>query len=133
MRRIATSVIVVVAIVATGVLVVVPHSARAKLTKRDFCAVMQYCRIPARFRKGPFLAKPIVHEVSLPEIRENCTTGGETAKPGILSDYVLACARMLGDNCVVYVPSEVRSISQDIFDMVLEHELAHCRGWQHGR
>jgi len=134
MRRVSMRVIVVVALVAAGGIAgVAPNSAYAKVTKREFCAVMQYCRIPARYRKGGFLAKPVIREVSLSEVREGCSTTTEVSRKGILADYILGCARIVGANCFIYVPKDVRTISDEIFEMVLEHELAHCRGWVHGK
>jgi hypothetical protein len=133
MREASMRAVVVIALAATGGLAgAVPDSAHAKVTKREFCAVMQYCRIPARYRNGPFLAKPVIREVSLVEVKRGCSAGGDVASKGILSEYILGCARIVGANCVIYVPKEVRTISSEIFDMVLEHELAHCRGWVHG-
>lgn len=134
MRRIPLHVIVVVALVTMGGFPsTAPDSAYAKVTKREFCAVMQYCRIPVRYRKGPFLAKPVIREVSLDEVRRGCNAGTEVSRKGILGDYILGCARVVGANCVIYIPSEVRTVSEEIFAMALEHELAHCRGWVHGK
>lgn len=134
MRMVWMRVLVVVALAATSGFagVAPPDSAYAEVTRREFCSVMQYCRIPLRYRKGPFLAKPVIREVSVSEVRKGCSTNAEGASKGILDDYVLGCARIVDEECVIYVPTEARMISDEIFDMVIEHELAHCRGWVHG-
>jgi hypothetical protein len=110
---------------------IAPDGASAKLNKREFCAATQYCRIPARYRSGPFLAKPLLREVSLREIQKRCS--GHTVVPFGVANPVVGCARLQGEDCVVYLPKEVRAISEEMFAMVVEHELAHCRGWVHGR
>jgi hypothetical protein len=43
---------------------------------------------------------------------------------------VMGCAQLANGACVVHISS--KSISQDLYDLVLEHELGHCRGWVHG-
>ena len=110
-----------------------PNAAYAKLKKADFCEAAKYCRIPAKFRSGPFLAQPQLREVSLRDIQKRCSKSGHAAGPFGVASPVVGCAMFQGTNCVVYLPKEVRAISQEMFDMVVEHELAHCRGWTHGR
>jgi hypothetical protein len=105
--------------------------AYAKLNRQEFCAATRYCRIPARFLSGPFLAKPLLREVPLREIQKRCSD--HAVIPFGVASPVVGCARFQSENCVVYLPKEVRAISQEMFDMVVEHELAHCRGWVHGR
>jgi hypothetical protein len=31
------------------------------------------------------------------------------------------------------VPSDVKAISAELYDVILRHELGHCRGWHHRR
>jgi hypothetical protein len=111
---------------------VVPDTGHAKLSKREFCAVAEYCRIPVQFRRGPFLAQPLLREMPIREIQKNCSRDGHAAGPFGVNSPVIGCAKFQDTNCVVYLPKEVRDLSKDIFDMVVEHELAHCRGWTHG-
>jgi hypothetical protein len=122
----------IAALLAIGLVAgIAADAGHAKVKKRDFCAATQYCRIPAQFQRGPFLAKPLLREVSLREIQKRCS--GHSMVPFGVANPVVGCARLQSENCVVYLPKEVRAISEEMFAMVLEHELAHCRGWVHGR
>src|SRR5690606_566932 len=89
--------------------------AQAEIRKRDFCAAVEYCRIPTRFRSGPYLAKPIVKEVGLRELQRQCGASTHAAGPFASTDALLGCAKFQAGNCLVFVPTEVKAISKEMF------------------
>jgi hypothetical protein len=77
---------------------VVPDTGHAKLSKREFCAVAEYCRIPVQFRRGPFLAQPLLREMPIREIQKNCSRDGHAAGPFGVNSPVIGCAKFQDTN-----------------------------------
>lgn len=92
----------------------------------DLCMLLQPCKAPARYASGAYIAKPEVREVSMQTVSQYCNDTHVAAGAG-----ALGCATIEGGTCLVLVPKEVRAISPQLFKLIVEHELAHCRGWVH--
>lgn len=92
----------------------------------DLCELLQPCRAPAQYASGAFVAKPVVREVGMEVVRSRCNDTHVAAGEG-----ALGCASFESGACVVLVPKDVKAISPELFRLIVEHELAHCRGWVH--
>jgi hypothetical protein len=99
------------------------------------CAIMQPCVTPAQYRSGPFLAEPVVREVTLRQVQVACGVGSAHAFRAAsgFPFSVFGCSKLQGSHCIVHVPKDVKPISATLYREILEHELAHCRGWVHAR
>ena len=122
-------------LVAIVVMATAAHAANPQFSKAQLCQVVQPCEAPARYASGPFLATPVVRQVSLPEVQAIC--GGRALRPffgaraASMGTGIMGCARFDGSACVVHVPKDVKAAIPDLYDVILRHELAHCRGWVH--
>ena len=71
--------------------------------------------------------------VNLPqELVQDVCLGGQVTLP---KGKVLACVQELGpmkrgQACVIHISSD---IDIRLYQKILRHEKAHCRGWQHGQ
>ncbi len=105
-----------------------PCAHAATFSKQQLCMVLQPCEPPAKFASGPFLAKPVIREVSLRDIQRICGAGSAHAAA---NGDIMGCARLEPTECIVHVPKDVKAAVPELYDVVLRHELAHCRGWVH--
>lgn len=97
-------------------------------SKETLCKVVYPCVPPARYRSGAFLAPPKVVSVSMAQIQRICAN--ETMAMGEVPT-VMGCAELTGTQCIVHVSDSLKQID-GLYDVVLQHELGHCRGWVHG-
>jgi hypothetical protein len=111
-------------VAAAGLLVL--GAIATPVSASDLCELLQPCRAPAKYASGTFLAKPDVREVGMDVVRARCNDVHVAAGEG-----ALGCASFEGDRRVVIVPAAVKKISPGLFRLLVEHELAHCRGWVH--
>jgi hypothetical protein len=94
----------------------------------QFCRALHDCYIPEEFAQGSFVASPIFYLVGLDEVQNQCSEIVATLSE---DNYVIGCS-VIGDGvCKAYVPFEVLDLSEEMFQAILRHELAHCRGWKH--
>jgi hypothetical protein len=109
-------------------------------SKVQLCQILQPCEVPQRFASGPFREKPVVRKVSLRDIQTIC--GGRRPFPGnrdraAAADAdvpgLLGCAQFVGGACVVHVPGDLEAAVPELYRLIVDHELAHCRGWVHRR
>lgn len=137
-------------IVSLGLMLPVPAQAtKPRFSTQMLCEILQPCQPPAQYASGAFLAKPVVRHVTLREIQTICGGGyasflGDKARrpvslqaamaSGQAADFgILGCAALDATSCVVHLPSDVKAALPDLYRLVHAHELAHCRGWVHGR
>ena len=99
----------------------------------DLCQLLAPCNVPSKFRSGPFLAPPMIHEVKLRQIQTICAGRNKSDAQSGSDGQFLGCAQLTAKRCEVHVPVDVKVISEELFSKVLAHELAHCRGWVHRR
>jgi hypothetical protein len=126
-------------LVAVGLMLAVPSAAVAMQSqshRNELCQIMQPCMPPPAYASGPFLAEPVIVNVSMRQIQKICGGGaraflGDHVNAAGSSYSIFGCAKLEGTKCIVHVPSDVRAISADLYDVILEHELGHCRGWRH--
>jgi hypothetical protein len=120
---------------ALAAMMALPAAAEAapEYALATLCQVLQPCQPPAQFASGPYLAPPVILEVTLDEIQAACDNGhraligkGQAAAPAFMG-----CAAFVGSGCVVHVPADVKLAVPELYDLILAHELAHCRGWVH--
>lgn len=105
--------------------------------RNQLCQIMQPCLPPLLYASGPFLAKPVIIPVTLREVQSICGDGaraflGDRVNTAATPFSIFGCAELGPTACVVHVPKDVKAISADLYDMILQHELGHCRGWRHG-
>lgn len=124
-------------------------AAKPEFSIEMMCAVLQPCQPPARYASGPFLAPPVVREITLRQVQSACggyraflgdrtfqgadTVQAALAGGGALGPGIMGCAQLTGSSCIVHVPGNLKTELPELFELVLAHELAHCRGWRHGR
>lgn len=93
----------------------------------DLCQIVDHCRAPARYATGPFRAEPVVRTMDARNLATWCSNGqGLGGQEG-----PLGCTELGSDRCLVFISDKVRPASRELYDLVLAHELAHCRGWIH--
>jgi hypothetical protein len=100
----------------------------AAASDAELCALLEPCKAPAAFTNKPYLAKPVIKEVSMSEVRLACIN------PDVAVSHAqnpLGCTSFEGNSCVITIPAELKNVSGQLYRLVLEHELAHCRGWVH--
>ena len=117
-------------------------------TTSELCAVLLPCLPPTRYTRGPFVEPPTIERVSLATIQQACSTGENIvlspsgkATPRVqqaLGNFggglsIMGCALITNTSCIVHVPSDVEKVIPRLYDIVVEHELGHCRGWVHPR
>jgi hypothetical protein len=88
------------------------------------CLGLPTCQPPAKYASGPFLQKPIIRIVSARDLQSICQYA-----IGAQGDTILGCAEMTGTTCLVRIAKEVRQAG--LYETVVNHELAHCRGWRY--
>ena len=140
-------------IVSLGLMVSASASAqpaKVRFSTATLCEILQPCQPPPQYARGAFLAKPVVQHVTLRQLQGICGGGyaaflgdkatqrpvslqaalasGNTADLGILG-----CTDLNATSCTVHVPSDVKAALPELYQLVLAHELAHCRGWVHAR
>jgi hypothetical protein len=93
----------------------------------ELCVLLQPCRPPAAFSRGPFVAEPDIRVVDLKSLRKICTRGLHLGR----DERAFGCAAFQRGRCVVHLPREIQTLSPALFRIIKEHELAHCRGWVH--
>ena len=121
------------AIFAVVVLSVQPVAAKSpQLSTAELCEVLQPCLTPAQYASGPFVEKPVIKLVTFRQVQSICGSGGQHGD-AVGDDAILGCAQLTGMGCIVHVPRDIKAKSPQIFDLILAHELAHCRGWVHAR
>ena len=107
--------------------------------RNELCQIMEPCLPPAQYASGPFLAKPVIVNVTLRQVQSICGGGaraflGDRMTRTGGNDYsIFGCAQLQPTTCIVHVPSDVKAISPELYDVILQHELGHCRGWHHQR
>lgn len=115
-----------------------------KYSTAQLCEILQPCQAPARYSSGPYLAKPVIQQVSLKQLQRVCgggssrflgpRAGHETVQAAVSANRdfdTLGCAQLTPSACIVHVPSDLRAVLPGLYRLVLAHELAHCRGWVH--
>lgn len=102
-------------------------AAAPQFSNTQLCQILQPCEPPARYRSGPFVAKPVVREVSMGKVQSIC--GGTHAAANGFG--IMGCAQIRGGECIVHVPRNLKRELPALFDLVLAHEFGHCRGWTH--
>jgi hypothetical protein len=108
-----------------------PAAAHAapRYSEATLCKILVPCEPPAQYAAGPYLAPPIIRQVTLARIQTVCRNAGDASSgdlPGIMG-----CAAFEAGACVVHVPSDLKSTIPELYSVILRHELAHCRGWVH--
>ena len=81
---------------------------------------------PARYTSGPYLYPVKIHRLPNGRMLSVCvnvipTKGGYAAPE-------LGCSKVGPVNCDIYLPQK-RTIPKLLADHIVQHELAHCRGW----
>jgi hypothetical protein len=116
------------------------HAAGPHFTTADLCQVLQPCQPPAQFQSGPFLAEPVIRAVSMAQVQTVCGRGyaalpGEGARHAVQGGGfgIMGCAQLRDGACVVHVPADLKGKLPALYELVLAHELGHCRGWVHRR
>jgi len=94
------------------------------------CQILDHCQSPSRYASRPFLAPPAVYELTLGEVQRVCRAPRRLFG-GAPASNIMGCSHFVGTRCVVYVPKDVRAVLPELYDLILAHELAHCRGWTH--
>lgn len=97
---------------------------------KGLCALLQPCKAPAEYSAGPFVKKPEIHLVPTKSISEACGVGSAQVHG---HGGALGCASLNTQTCTVYLPKEIQALSPELFALIKNHELAHCRGWDHPR
>ncbi len=133
-------------LVAIGVMATAGMARAESYTTEQLCQVLQPCLPPAQYASGPFIAKPVVRQVTLRQLQSACGGGyaallGDKYRPESIQAVVssganfgaLGCAQLTSGECVVHVPSDLKAVLPGLYRLVLNHELAHCRGWVHQR
>jgi hypothetical protein len=100
----------------------------ASYSREQLCMILQPCEPPRAFASGPFVAEPVIIEVTLRQIQQRCGSASENI---VAADTIMGCALLEPTRCVVHVPKDVKAAIPELYDVVLRHELAHCRGWVH--
>jgi hypothetical protein len=125
-------------------------AAQGRFSSQTLCEILQPCRPPPAYASGAFLAKPVIHHVTLRQLQSICGGGyaaflGDKANnrpvslqaamaSGQAADFgILGCAALDTTACVVHLPGDVKATLPELYGLVLAHELAHCRGWVHER
>src|SRR6185503_18746319 len=90
------------------------------------CLGLPTCQPPSKYTSGPFLQRPIIRIVSGRALQSICANG-----VGASGDTIVGCAEMTGTTCVIRIAKEARQAGASLYNAVLNHELAHCRGWRH--
>jgi hypothetical protein len=144
------SILAIPAILA--VLILAPSgvdAAKPQFSTATLCQVLEPCQPPARYASGAFLAPPVVREITLRQVQSACSgyraflgdrpyQGAEPVQAalaggGALGFGIMGCAQLTGSSCIVHVPRDLKAELPELFELVLAHELGHCRGWRHGR
>ena len=133
-------------LVLISFVLMLPAEAHAqKYSTAQLCKILQPCQPPAQYASGPYLAKPVIRHVTLKQIQVVCDKGhsrlrrvwtpqGNETMHDVSSNAdndILGCAQLNANACIVYVPSNLKSVLPDLYRLVVAHELAHCRGWVH--
>ena len=144
-------ILIMLALIVVAFAPMTANAKKARFSVDTMCAALQPCQPPAKYASGPFLKPPQVVHVTLRKVQRICGRGliaylGEdafaggpgtiqaiTASGGNFGPNIMGCAQLTSANCVVHVPSEFKSDVPELYDLVLAHELAHCRGWVHAR
>ena len=92
----------------------------------DYCDILQPCNIPVKFTQGQYRATPVIKEIPYRALQVRCGTSHYAAGNG-----ALGCTIFNANECHVYLPAEFKKKLPDLFVLIREHELAHCRGWRH--
>jgi hypothetical protein len=103
---------------------------KSRFSTAELCQILQPCQPPAQYARGPFVAKPVVLQVSLREVQSICGGGGDQAAAGFPYG-IFGCAQITESSCIVHVPRELKAEIPELYAQVLAHELGHCRGWVH--
>ncbi len=122
------------------------NAAKPHYSTQQLCQILQPCLPPAQYARGPYVAKPVIRQVSLKQLQGICGGGyaaflGSKARPESVQAAVdaggnfgaLGCAQLNASDCLVHVPGDLQAVLPELYRLVLAHELAHCRGWVHQR
>ena len=102
-----------------------------RFSKAVMCQALGHtCEAPARYRSGPFLEPPRIVSVSMQRIQAICVGEVSAASGSIFPYSVMGCAQLTGSGCMVHVSNSLKEVA-GLYELVLAHELAHCRGWRH--
>lgn len=101
-------------------------SAVAQAHDDTHCLGVPTCLPPAKYASGPFLQPPVIRLVRARDLQSICANG--IGAPG---DTIVGCSEMTETTCLVRIAREARLGSGSLYQAVLNHELAHCRGWRH--
>ena len=73
----------------------------------------------------------MVIDVTLQQIQSICGADdvGRVGGGGDSVPSIMGCATFQGGKCIVHVPGDLKTVLPDVYDVVLRHELGHCRGW----
>jgi len=104
--------------------------------RNELCQIMEPCLPPPAYASGPFLAKPVIINVTMRQVQKICGSGaraflGDRVNTAGTPYSIFGCAKLEATACIVHVPSDVKAISADLYDVILQHELGHCRGRRH--
>lgn len=121
------------------------HAAKSQFSTATLCQVLMPCQPPAPYATGPYIAPPVLREVTLRQVQSVCggyraflgaatpSVQAAMAGGGAFGFDILGCAQLTASSCVVHVPRDLKVELPELFDLILAHELGHCRGWRHGR
>jgi len=120
-------------VLALIVALALPASAHAsqRFSVDEICKILVPCLPPAKYDHGPFVEPPLIVDVTLSQIQSICSNGNEgVVEEGSLPS-IMGCAEFEDGKCVVHVPADIETTIPDLYNVVLRHELGHCRGWTH--
>lgn len=128
--------------IAAAVVAVPSTGWSQKYSTAQMCQIVQPCLPPAQFASGALLAKLVLKKLPLRDVQSICGGPfaflGEKARPANIHAAIasngsgaLGCAQLTSDACTVHVAADLGAAVPELYQLVLRHELAHCRGWVH--
>jgi len=106
-------------------------ASQSRFTKAELCQVLYPCEPPTRYRSGRFVKQPRIVDVSMRQVEAICAGRVSHARNGDFPYTVMGCAELTGTECIVHISTSLKTVSPLLYDLVLAHELGHCRGWRH--
>jgi hypothetical protein len=122
---------IVLAFLAALALPAVAHASPPRFSVDQICKILEPCLPPAKYDSGSFVEPPVIVPVTLTQIQSICSNDIDGISPGSGFPSIMGCATFEGGKCVVHVPADVSATIPDLYNVVLRHELGHCRGWTH--
>jgi hypothetical protein len=102
--------------------------AHAEFAHDTICQILQPCDPPAQYSSGPFLAQPVIMDMDQHEMALTCNGSAHGAAGG-----ALGCATFKQGYCIVTMSRDIKETLPELYQVILQHELGHCRGWVHPR